>query len=289
MASQAFQWLGASQGIDGTPDAAIFDDDDMNDYQLLKRAFMNEKASPEILPFQEDLVSRLYMQMNQQEETLANTEESGDFELIRTMIVVELTRLRYMLRAYLRVRLQKVERYVMFCIDSPEVKVRLSPLEEAHAIEYLKLVGSHLKQTVTSKFPEAFGSVTKQASAHPASDMIPMPDLGHHVFVRVKRDLGQVQIYEDGAMHEMYRGDVYIMRYSVIRQLLQEGAVQLVYDPQLKEIIKALNNAEEPENRFIIADVAENCCLIKSEKASYVKEKVKKYADSLHFEVQKDQ
>jgi len=66
MASQAFQWLGASQGIDGTPDAAIFDDDDMNDYQLLKRAFMNEKASPEILPFQEDLVSRLYMQMNQQ-------------------------------------------------------------------------------------------------------------------------------------------------------------------------------------------------------------------------------
>jgi len=75
---------------------------------------------------------------------------------------------------------------------------------------------------------EAFGSVTKQASAHPVSDMIPMPDLGHHVFVRVKRDLGQVQIYEDGAMHEMYRGDVYIMRYSVIRQLLEEGAVQLV-------------------------------------------------------------
>ena len=66
MASQAFQWLGASQGIDGTQDAAIFNDADMNDYQLLKRAFMNEKASPEILPFQEDLVSRLYMQMNQQ-------------------------------------------------------------------------------------------------------------------------------------------------------------------------------------------------------------------------------
>jgi len=60
-------------------------------------------------------------------------------------------------------------------------------------------------------------------------------------------------------------------------------------DPQLKEIIKALNSAEEPENRFIIADVAENSCFVKSEKVSYLKEKVKKYADSLHFEVQKDQ
>ena len=69
------------------------------------------------------------------------------------MIVVELTRLRYMLRAYLRVRLQKIERYVMYCIDSSEVRERLSPLEEAHAIEYLKLIGTHLKQTVTGKFP----------------------------------------------------------------------------------------------------------------------------------------
>jgi tryptophanase len=49
-----------------------------------------------------------------------------------------------------------------------------------------------------------------------------------------------------------------------------------------------LNNAEEPENRFIIADIAENCYFIKSEKAPYLKDKVKKYADSLHFEVQKD-
>lgn len=90
---------------------------------------------------------------------MANTEESGDFELIRTMIVVELTRLRYMLRAYLRVRLQKIERYVMFCIDSAEVRQRLSPLEEAHAMEYLKLVGTHLKQTVTGKFPGGCASL----------------------------------------------------------------------------------------------------------------------------------
>ena len=37
-----------------------------NDYILLKHVLMNEKASPEILPFETDLLSRLRMRMEQQ-------------------------------------------------------------------------------------------------------------------------------------------------------------------------------------------------------------------------------
>ena len=198
-------------------------------------------------------------------------------ELLRTMLTVEVTRVKYMLRVYLRTRLHKVERYVMHCIDDPEVRGRLSQLEDAYALSFLKLVGTHLKSTVTSKMPgelgdrvqqegpaackegsrgfvgrvqrrapltlslthalaplpptphtEAFSSVTKQASAHPANDMIPAPDLGRHVFARVLRDLGQVQVYEDGGMHELNKGDLYIMRYNMLRPLLEDGAVQLI-------------------------------------------------------------
>lgn len=36
------------------------------DYDLLKKALMNEKASPEILPYQHDLLSRLYIRIDQQ-------------------------------------------------------------------------------------------------------------------------------------------------------------------------------------------------------------------------------
>jgi hypothetical protein len=37
-----------------------------NDYILLKHVLMNEKASPEILPFETDLLSRLRIRMEEQ-------------------------------------------------------------------------------------------------------------------------------------------------------------------------------------------------------------------------------
>lgn len=133
-----------------------------------------------------------------------------------------------MLRSYLRSRLLKVERYVMHCLDSAAARSRLSPLEDAYAESYLRLCAGHLAATVTSKLPEAFGSAFRQASAHAGNDMVPAPDLGSHVFARVLRDLGQVQVYEDGGMHELNAGDLYIMRYNMLRPLLEDGAVQLI-------------------------------------------------------------
>jgi hypothetical protein len=116
----------------------------------------------------------------------------------------------------------------MHCLDNEDIRARLSPLEDQYAQQYLRLVASHLSSTVTSKLPEAFSSAFKQASAHPANDMIPTPNLGGHVFARILRDLGQVQVYEDGGMHELNAGDLYIMRYNMLRPLLAQGSVRLI-------------------------------------------------------------
>jgi GINS complex subunit 4 len=219
-----------------------FLDPTSNDYLSLKRALMNEKASPEVLMFESDLVSRIYSRIEQQEAVLedshggvvdhssASSREAykESKELASTCISIELSRIKYMLRSYLRVRLFKIENYVMHCIESEEVQDRLSPLERSYAYDYVRLVGTHLKTHVTSKFPEAFSSVTKQASAHSKSDMVPVPDVGHHVFARVERDLGEIEFYDDGTTSELQAGDLYILRYKVVRQFLQEGSVVLV-------------------------------------------------------------
>lgn len=163
-----------------------------------------------------------------QEHEIQVAEASPEQELLRTIYTVEITRVKYMLRSYHRTRLFKVEHFVMYCLDNPDVRQRLSPLEDQYAEQYLRLVVGHLANTVTSKLPDAFNSVFKQASAHPANDMIAAPDLGRHVFARVLRNLGQVQVYEDGGMHELNQGDLYIMRYNMLRPLLTDGAVQLI-------------------------------------------------------------
>ena len=236
--------MSESQGLSGLLGSSQdFLDPTSNDYLALKRALMNERASPELLPYELDLLTRLQSRCEQQEAAVEDIhfdaiddrqtgvvreayQESN--ELVNTCLSIELSRIKYMLRAYLRIRLFKIENYVMHCIESQEVQDRLSPLELSHAYEFVKLMGTHLKSHVTSKFPEAFSSVTKQASAHSASDMVPVPDIGHHVFARVERDLGDIEFYEDGTTTELVAGDLYVLRYKVVRDFLSEGSVALL-------------------------------------------------------------
>jgi GINS complex subunit 4 len=235
--------MSESHGISGLLGSQEFLDPSANDYLALKRALMNEKASPELLPYETDLVDRLQSRCEQQEAILedihADSNEHSSYsvtreayveskELANTCIAIELSRIKYMLRSYLRVRLFKIENFVMHCIESEETQEKLSPLERSYAYDYVRLVGTHLKSHVTSKFPEAFSSVTKQASAHNASDMVAVPDVGHHVFARVERDLGEIEFYDDGTTSELVAGDLYILRYKVVRDFLSEGSVVLV-------------------------------------------------------------
>ena len=42
------------------------------------------------------------------------------------------------------------------------------------------------------------------------------------------RDLGDIEFYEDGTTTELVAGDLYVLRYKVVRDFLAEGSVALV-------------------------------------------------------------
>lgn len=68
--------------------------------------------------------------------------------------------------------------------------------------------------------------------------------------------------------------------------------VCITCDPQLKEIIKALNAAEDAEDRFLISDLSSGDTyrlFIKADALNRVREQVKKYSEALHFDVDKQQ
>lgn len=63
------------------------------------------------------------------------------------MYLYELQRARYVLKAYLRVRLQKIEKYASHVLDSNEMHQRLSPKE----LQYAQVGGAlciNIDQTV---------------------------------------------------------------------------------------------------------------------------------------------
>lgn len=62
-------------------------------------------------------------------------------ELMRSIYLQELNRVKYLMRAYLRCRLLKIEKYVMFILDNEEEQDKLSPQELNHA--QVNAVSSH--------------------------------------------------------------------------------------------------------------------------------------------------
>ncbi|PSC76212.1 DNA replication complex GINS SLD5 [Micractinium conductrix] len=199
-----------------------------SDAELLKSALMNEKAAPEILAFETDLIARIEQNMDYQDEQIDLLKEREDMKLLVEIYMSELSRVRYLLRAYLRTRLQKIERHVMHILDNADIAARLSDKESTFARDYFVLFGSHMKAAAANHLPEAFSSLVRQAAAHAEKDMVPAPDLDRHVFCRVLEDRGNVTVDEEGNVAEFNRGDLFVIRYRAVQQLLAEGAVELV-------------------------------------------------------------
>lgn len=100
-----------------------------SDSLLLKEALMCEKASPEILSFKEALVGRVTAHLASLAAKIVSLEADPASELARTMYQYEESRVRYMLRSYHRVRVMKIEKYVMSILDDDATLKKLSEKE----------------------------------------------------------------------------------------------------------------------------------------------------------------
>ncbi|GJM94561.1 hypothetical protein PR202_ga11216 [Eleusine coracana subsp. coracana] len=151
------------------------------DVELLKRAWRNEKAAPEVLRFDKDLVDRVREQIQLLEETLDDFADSGVDDLVVSLYQMDLDRTLFLLRSYLRLRLQKIEKYTMHISRSQDLKDRLSEQEQKFAKSCGEIMEKHLKQSVLSKLPYGYGDefVTKQSLSSTEDDMTLVIEILH--------------------------------------------------------------------------------------------------------------
>lgn len=221
----------------GSNDAEEGDRPALSDYLALKKAYINEKASPELLPFAEELVARIEEQVERQVERINDYEQQPNHELPRTLLQYEVDRAKFLLRAYYRTRVSKIQDNVMQVLDVSEYRARLSDRERQLAQDYFVLVAGHLKHQVLDHLPPGFQSLVRQQGAASASggaqdtakDMVPAFKIDKHVLCRVLQDKGAIDTQEDGSETiDLEEGDVVMMRYKLIRDLLEEGSVELM-------------------------------------------------------------
>ncbi|KAI4344771.1 hypothetical protein L6164_011961 [Bauhinia variegata] len=208
------------------------------DVELLKTAWRNEKAAPEILRYEIDLIQRIRGQIQLMEETVDEFSAGGTDPLTVSLYQMDLDRTQFLLRSYLRIRIQKIEKYMFHIAKTDELWNRLSKEEKTFArrkgiSSFNNDLSQHLEESVLSKLPENYQSIQKQSVISEEDDMVPEPQLETFVVCRSKEYLTGIQL-EDGPvddrskLFEMERGVLYFICYKSIKALVESGKIDLL-------------------------------------------------------------
>lgn len=229
------------------------------DYKHLMRLWRNERCSPELLPYPFLLMNRMLRRVQEQMEhienismgfieefTEASTNGSSNNKLQLLCMEAELERVKFVLRSYLRCRLSKVDKYMLYLRqfkDDGTSAVPLNELLSRHELNYherhsailLKL----LNDCILKHMPPELQAINDTEGS---VSMVDEPNWNKFVFIYVggspndplldKSDSGKlcymVSIPELNEDVELTIGGIYVMPYSVIRDLLRQEKVELI-------------------------------------------------------------
>jgi GINS complex subunit 4 len=119
----------------------------------------------------------------------------------------------------------QISRYPLHHLK-PEYLPLLSTSEQQYLHAHHSLLAAHYHSSFLSQFPTPLQRLDDTAGG---ISMVDGPDVDNAVFCRVRaRDIGEVAIQGTGAAFEMKRGDVFVVRWSVIKDLVGEGKVELI-------------------------------------------------------------
>ncbi|KAH7471012.1 hypothetical protein PRIC1_003180 [Phytophthora ramorum] len=211
-----------------TPSQPEFDRDNLNeDIVRMRSLWVNELNAPEILQYNDEMVSEMLEQIRNQQEYVDSvyedrTQLTEEKSFINKLYQMEIDRLRYMVSSYLRTRLRKIEKFAVHILGDAVLTQRLSMKERHFAQQFVMLLESHMNDLALGKFAEEHRSIA-------AKGMVPEPNLDTFVFCEAKDEVGGVQCDDKGDdFVQMHPVDRYVLRYRSVQSHVEAGGVELI-------------------------------------------------------------
>ena len=114
----------------------------------------NEKMAPELLPFQFSLVETVLRMISEREAMIDQSRvDDVDDRFTKNIYKMELERVKFVMKSYLRVRLAKIERHLVYIIEKDRSEL-LSEAEKLFAFNVLEARKAHFNQTFFEKVPQ---------------------------------------------------------------------------------------------------------------------------------------
>ncbi|KAF9290540.1 GINS complex subunit [Mortierella alpina] len=164
--------------------------------QHLTQAWINERAAPDLLPYERAAIDGLLLKIEEQTAVIDELDAGNDTSIITSILYqTELERVKFVLRSYLRTRLAKIERFCQFILADPASKRNLSQGELMYAENYSKATRQHFQSSFLNSLPPSLQGQDDVVFDRKLS-MISQPSLDEAVFCRVVEDIGDYQLDE---------------------------------------------------------------------------------------------
>ncbi|KIY44681.1 GINS complex, Sld5 component [Fistulina hepatica ATCC 64428] len=190
---------------------------------------MNERHAPDILPAQEFLLSNLLDHIRRQSETVqilrGAPSMSEDEHLRITLAQMEIERVKFIVRSYVRTRLFKIEKYARHIMLNEDVQRRITAAERDHASRHAQLSERHFYNSVLQSLPPSQAHLDDEPVFTPS--MVTQSDLTRPVFVRARKDCEPI-VLPDGTTLQMPKNHISLTPYNVVSHLVERGDVELV-------------------------------------------------------------
>jgi len=196
--------------------------------QKLEDAWLNEKHSPEVLEPRMEIVECMLEQVNTMEENLSRLKK-GDLRI--PVHRMELSRIRFMINSYLRLRLNKIQDAIYHYTkndkdmmeDNPS---RLTPEEAGFARSYKEDLVEHFSSLALRHIP----GVWDPEKVVPG---VPAPNNNAAVFVAVREDCMGVEIPDDCGQGrddtvDLLKGSQHLLKYNTVANFVDDGSLQLI-------------------------------------------------------------
>lgn len=222
----------------------------------LNKAWSTETNALEILPYKNEIVQELQEQLEGQQDNIDQKIEDGKEEeyFVVTLYQMDIERVRYSLARYLRTRLLKIERSLEYILSNIDVMDRLSMQEKEFATKLNNLNTSYFEDNVTNRLQQSDAKDYYESSdnrlqhAKPAEkvrpclrmhhsptshDLTPFFSflffylLQHFVFCRAGVDISNLQLSSETSV-TMTKGDINIVQYSLVKDYVASGHVDLL-------------------------------------------------------------
>ncbi|KAL8968068.1 MAG: hypothetical protein Q9183_002640 [Haloplaca sp. 2 TL-2023] len=119
-----------------------------------------------------------------------------------------------------------IDEHALYMLTDATQFARMSESEVQYARSHQALLETHYHSSFLSQFPANLQRLDDNAGG---ISMIEQPDIDTAVFVRALRDVEDpIAVEGTDIDFEMRRGDVYVVRWSAVRELVMRGDAELI-------------------------------------------------------------